>query len=118
MIDKINATHSVNFAKEFMDFIKKFGILGLAFGVVIGGAVKTLVDDLSKYILAPFINLILSKIGGLKPGQLPNFGVVGLDFGAFLSSVISFIVLMFIVFFAIKVVISRFISKEELDAMK
>jgi large conductance mechanosensitive channel len=118
MNNNISATHSVNFAKEFMDFIKKFGILGLAFGVVIGGAVKGLVDDLSKFILAPFINLILSKIGGLKPGQLPNFGVNGLDLGAFLSSVISFIVLMFIVFFAARVVLSRFISKEELDAMK
>ena len=118
MNNNISTASSVNFAAEFLQFIKKFGIIGLAFGVVIGGAVKGLVDDLSKYILTPIINLILAKVGNVKPGSLPNFGINGLDIGGLVASIIGFIVLMFIVFFAARVVLSRFISKEELDAMK
>jgi large conductance mechanosensitive channel len=118
MNNSVSASSSVNFAKEFIDFLKKFGIIGLAFGVVIGGAVKQLVDDFSTYILKPIINLILAKVGNVKPGSLPDLGVAGLDLGGLISAIIGFVVLMFIVFFAARVILSKFISKEELDAMK
>jgi large-conductance mechanosensitive channel len=118
MNNNISTASSVNFAQEFITFIKKFGIIGLAFGVVIGGAVKQLVDDFSTFVLKPLIDLILSKIGNVKPGSLPDFGVKGLDIGGLVASCISFVVLMFIVFTAAKFVLAKFISKEELDAMK
>jgi large conductance mechanosensitive channel len=111
-------TKSADFAKEFMDFLKKFGVIGLAIGVVVGGAVKTLVDEIVSNIVTPLINKIISMIIGSKSLTTPDFGIPGLNLGALISAFISFAVLMFIVFTAVKLILNKFISKEELDAMK
>ena len=111
-------TKSADFAKEFMDFLKKFGVIGLAIGVVVGGAVKTLVDEIVKNVVTPLINKIISIIIGSKSITTPDFGIPGLDIGALISAFITFAVLMFIVFTAVKMILSKFITKEELDAMK
>lgn len=118
MNNNISATSSVNFTKEFMDFLKKFGVIGLAIGVVVGGAVTKLIGVFTDTILTPIITLIFSKIGNLKPGQLPNLGVPGLDIAALIAGFINFAVLMFVVFVTVKFILNKFISKEELDAMK
>jgi large conductance mechanosensitive channel len=118
MNNNISATSSANMAKEFMDFLKKFGVIGLAIGSVVGGAVTKLIGSITDNVLTPVINLILSKIGNVKAGQIPNFGVTGLDIGALISGFINFAVLMFIVFFSVKFILNKFVSKEELDAMK
>jgi large conductance mechanosensitive channel len=110
--------NSAGMAKEFMDFLKKFGVIGLAIGVVVGGAVKTLVDEIVANIVTPLINKIISLITGSKSLDLPNFGIPGLNIGALIGALITFIVLMWIVFVAVKVILSKFLSKEELEAMK
>jgi large conductance mechanosensitive channel len=111
-------TKSADFAKEFMDFLKKFGVIGLAIGVVVGGAVKEFVDVIVKSLVDPVVKMILSFINFKSGGQISLPGGSALLIGDLISGVINFVVLLAIVFFAVKVVLSRFISKEELDAMK
>jgi large conductance mechanosensitive channel len=111
-------TKTSGFAKEFMDFLKKFGVIGLAIGVVVGGAVKDYVDVLVKTLIDPIVKLILGAINFKPGGLIPIGGGQAIMIGDFISATISFAVLMAVVFFAVKVVISRFISKEEMEAMK
>jgi large conductance mechanosensitive channel len=118
MQNNISTTAGADMAKEFMSFIKKFGVIGLAIGSVVGAAVTKLVAAITTNIVSPIINKILANLGGLKAGQTPNFGVEGLDIGSLISGFIDFAALMFIVFFAVKFLLSKFVSKEELDAMK
>ena len=101
-----------------MDFLKKFGVIGLAIGVVVGGAIKDLVGSVVTNIVTPIINKLISMAIGSKDIKVPNFGIADLNIGALIGELISFGALMFIVFVAVKTILSRFISKEELDAMK
>lgn len=123
---------STGIAKEFICFLKKFGVIGLAIGVVVGTAVKDYVDSIVKSLVTPLINVILSLIKFQPGGKIDllsttvvdkttgqkTYVVQSLLIGDFISSTISFLVLMAIVFFAVKFVISRFITKEEMESMK
>ena len=118
MNSNISTTSSLNFAKEFVSFLKKFGVIGLAIGVVIGTAVKEFVDVIVKSLIDPIVKVILSFIN-FKPGgviPLPNGNA--LLIGNLISGVINFVVLLAIVFFTVKIILSKFVSKEELEAMK
>jgi large conductance mechanosensitive channel len=109
MTDKITAHTSkgVSFIQAFMDFIKKFGVIGLALGVVIGSAVKALVDSLVANIVSPILGKII--------GAADLSGIVFFDIrvGQFLSDFINFIVLLFVVYIMVKVVIGSFLSEDE-----
>jgi large conductance mechanosensitive channel len=111
-------TKSADFAKEFMDFLKKFGVIGLAIGVVVGGAVKEFVDVIVKSLVDPIVKMILSFINFKSGGQISLPGGSALMIGDFISGVINFVVLLAIVFFAVKVILSKFLTQAELDAMK
>jgi large conductance mechanosensitive channel len=104
---------------EFFDFLKKFGVIGLAIGVVVGGAVKTYVDEIVKTMVTPIVNYILSSLN-FKPGgaiELPAViqGQVQekLLVGDLIAATINFFVLMLIVFIAVKFLISKFMGEED-----
>lgn len=102
----------LNFIEEFFSFLKKFGVVGLALGVVIGASVKTLVDSLVLNIINP----VLAKIVGQS--NLSGIEFQGIKFGSFLNDVINFFILMLVVYFAISFFIKRFLSEDELKALK
>ncbi len=105
-------TKNKSFIDEFMGFVKGFGVIGLAIGVVIGGAAKTIVDSLVANIIEP----ILAMIGGLD--NISELWVVeGIKFGAFIGDLINFLILLWIVFVAVKIIISRFLSPKEREDM-
>ena len=54
---------------EFMDFIKKYGVVGLAIGFIIGSASKNLVNTLVGDLLMPVITYFISG-GGWKETTL------------------------------------------------
>jgi large conductance mechanosensitive channel len=110
-------TKSADFVKEFMAFVKGFGVIGLALGAVIGGAVTGLVKNLTENIISPLINVILAKILNLKAGEIPNFGIDKLDIGKFVGGLIEFIVVLFIIYLAVKVLIARFLTEAEREKL-
>lgn len=86
--------------KEFKEFAMKGNVIDLAIGVVIGGAfgkiVSSMVDDvITPLILNPALKAAnLSNIADLKIGAV--------KYGSFLSNVISFIIIAFVLFLIIK----------------
>jgi large conductance mechanosensitive channel len=98
--------------QEFIAFIKKYGVLGLAIGVVTGTAVKDLVNSFVTNIINPILGRIVSE------GSLTSLEIWGIRYGAFLNEVINFTILMMIMFAFIKFFLSRFVEKEELEKIK
>ena len=107
-----NATKGIGFIKSFIQFIKKYGVVGLALGVVIGNAVKTLVDSLVANIISP----ILGKI--IQQGELASWVVWDIKIGSFVSDLINFVILLFIVYLAIKLIIGKLLSDDEKKQLK
>jgi large conductance mechanosensitive channel len=106
-----------NMAAEFFDFLKQFGVIGLAIGVVVGGAVKTFVDEIVTSLVTPVVNRILELVK-FKPGGIISLGGVddtktGLLIGDFIGSTINFLVLMLIVFIVVKFFISKFMGETD-----
>lgn len=84
---------------EFKQFISRGNVLDLAVGVIIGGAFKGVVDSLTGNIIQPLIDCI----GGAEvQGEIPLTGDISIKYGAFLSSVINFLIMAFVVFCIVK----------------
>lgn len=89
------------FFKEFKEFIAKGNVLDLAVGVIIGGAFSSIVTSLTDNIINPLINCI----GGAEiQGKIHLIGENYIDYGAFISAVINFIIMAFIIFCIVKAV--------------
>lgn len=90
---------------EFRAFLLKSNALALAIGVIIGGALGTVVNSLVNDVIMPPIGLVL---GGIDFSQLkivlksPAPGAdaateVAIRYGTFLNAVIAFVVIAFVV---------------------
>ncbi len=93
------------FFQEFKEFISKGNVLDLAVGVIIGGAFKGVVDSLTTNIIQPLIDCIggtdiQGKIQLIAPTDTTE-GVF-ITYGAFISAVINFIIMAFVVFLIVK----------------
>lgn len=87
------------FLQEFKDFAMRGNVMDMAVGVVIGGAfngiVNSLVNDLLNPLLGLFGNQDLS-------GYAFTLGGAEFRIGAFLTAVINFVLMAFVVFLLIK----------------
>lgn len=89
------------FFEEFKAFISKGNVMDLAVGVIIGGAFSAIVTSLTDNIINPLINCI----GGAEiQGKIHLIGDNYIDYGAFLSAVINFVIMAFIIFCIVKAV--------------
>lgn len=102
------------FLREFKEFISKGNVLDLAVGVIIGGAFSSIVTSLTDNIINPLINCI----GGAEiQGKIHLVGDNYIDYGAFISAVINFIIMAFIIFCIVKAVNKMMsIGKKEEEA--
>lgn len=108
------------FFGEFKKFITRGNVLDMAVGVIVGGAFTAIVNGLSNFILKPLINALLAVIlqgEGLEgavtmlvPAYLPdNPGAIDLansiyiDWGAFISAIINFLLTAFALFMIVKI---------------
>ena len=102
--------------KEFKEFIMRGNVMDLAVGVIIGGAFTSIVDALTSCFIKP----ILGLIGGAEvKGTIPlgNSGQA-LDYGTFLTAVINFIIIAFVLFIMLKAInTANKKSKERLEAL-
>lgn len=89
------------FIKEFREFIAKGNVLDLAVGVIIGGAFSTIVTSLTDNIINPLINCI----GGAEiQGKIHLIGDNYIDYGAFISAIINFLIMALVIFCIVKAV--------------
>ncbi len=89
--------------KEFIDFLKHYGVLGLAIAVIIGGKLNLLVTSLVNDILTPTILQPALNAAGVK--KIAELSYHGILYGKFLATVIDFTIVAFIVFILAKKVL-------------
>src|SRR4029079_17978517 len=86
--------------KGFLEFIRSQGVMGLAVGFILGGAVSKLVAALVTDIINPLLGLALNSINLNK-----NFIAIGkakLLWGSLASDFINFLVVALVVYFGVK----------------
>ena len=85
---------------EFKKFINRGNVLDLAVGVIVGGAFSSIVTSLVNNIFTPLIGLV---IGGVDFSNLCiTFKDTKIMYGAFLQSVIDFIIVAFCLFLVLR----------------
>ena len=85
--------------QEFKEFALKGNVLDMAIGVIIGGAFSGLVTSLTDC----FINPLIGCIGGAEvQGKIHLLGDQYIDYGSFITAVINFIIMAFIIFLLMK----------------
>lgn len=89
------------FLEEFKAFIMRGNVMDMAVGVIIGGAFTAIVNSLVNNIIQPMIAYLTG--GGAKIDGLVVPGTA-IDVGAFLSAVINFLIVAFIVFLMVKAI--------------
>lgn len=88
------------FLQEFKAFALKGNVMDLAIGVIIGAAFQDIVTSLTESFINPLINCIggAEVAGRIKLGDTGQF----LNYGAFLTAVINFVIMAFVLFLLMK----------------
>lgn len=104
------------FFTEFKSFILRGNVMDMAVGVIIGGAFSGIVTALTTDIINPLIN----GIGGAElGGTLKIYGGQKILYGHFISSIINFLLMAFVLFVLLKFVNKVFtINKKKEEPKK
>lgn len=86
--------------KEFRNFAMRGNVIDLAVGVIIGGAFGKIVASLVNDVLMPFIGLALGGINFSE--QAITVGAAVIKWGAFVQTVIDFVIVAFVIFLIVK----------------
>ncbi|HEY0178649.1 MAG TPA: large-conductance mechanosensitive channel protein MscL [Dokdonella sp.] len=111
----------MNFASEFKAFVMRGNVVDLAVGVVIGAAFGKIVTALVDQIIMPPIGLLIGGVDFsaykwvLKAAGPDGKGEVAIQFGAFLNTVVQFLIIALAIFVVVKL-INRLFMKHEAKA--
>lgn len=119
---------------DFRDFIARGDVMDLAIGIIIGSAFSAIVNSVVNNLLMPPLGLLIGNVDFqdlfiiLKQGQtaLPadatlqmakDAGAVTFNYGQFLTDVISFLILAFVIFLMVKGLqtVKNKVTKSETD---
>ena len=84
----------------FIIFIREQGVVGLAVGFILGGAVSKTVSSLVENIINPLVGLALGKVNLVD--KVTTIGTASLNWGAFISTIIDFLIIAAVVYFGVK----------------
>ncbi len=106
--------------KEFREFAMRGNVVDMAVGIIIGAAFGKIVDSLVRDVIMPPIGLLLGKVDFsnlflvLKEGKTAGpyltvevaqkAGAVTFNYGAFINTVITFVIVAFAVFLLIRAI--------------
>jgi len=102
------------FFKEFKEFAVKGNMMDLAVGMIIGSAFTSIVSSLVNDIFMPVISIFTGKLDfsnlfiALDGNQYPTLaaaqeaGAATLSYGSFISGLINFLIMAFVVFLIVK----------------
>jgi large conductance mechanosensitive channel len=104
--------------KEFKEFAMRGNVVDMAVGIVIGAAFGTIVKSLVADVIMPPIGLVLGNVDfsnlfiTIKEGAIPGpfstladaqkAGAVTINYGAFINTIVSFVIVAFALFMVIK----------------
>lgn len=92
-------------AKEFLAFLKNYGVIGLAIAVIIGGKANAMVDAVVKELLMPLVGLLLPS--GDWRNLAITVGETKFGIGPVLAALIDFLIVALIVFLVAKKVLKE-----------
>ena len=95
------------FSEEFIDFLNKYGVVGLAIAFIIGGAAGALISALVNDLLMPIIGVLIP--GGEWRTTVFLVGPIKFLLGDFAGALINFIIIALVVF-----LLSKQLSKTKL----
>lgn len=112
--------------KEFKEFAFKGNLIDMAVGIMIGGAFATVVKSLVDNLFMPPLGLLMANVdfkkldivlkeGVAANGDKPAIPPIAIDYGQFITDLISFILMAFAVFIIVKKVIAA-MKKQEIEA--
>lgn len=89
--------------KEFREFLDQGNVMGMAVGIIIGGAFTALVTALITDVINPIITMATGGTGSASglAIAIPGSDQV-IDFGAFISAIINFVLIAFVVFMLVR----------------
>lgn len=88
------------FLGEFKEFISRGNVMDMAVGIIVGSAFTAIVTSLVTDILMPIVGMVS---GGVDIADLSvKVGTVQLKYGAFLQSIINFLLIALVIFTMIK----------------
>ena len=87
------------FLNEFKEFALRGNVLDLAVGVIIGGAFQGVVNSLVQDIISPIIGLFANQDFS---NLVINIGDVQIKYGSFITAIINFIIMAFVIFLIVK----------------
>lgn len=117
---KVEKKERFKLAKEFKAFISKGNVLDMAVGLIVGSAFTAIVNSLVGDLLMPLLGLLTGKMDFsqlklvLQPAVeevldetgavvTPSVAEISLNYGAFIQSVISFLLIALAVFTLVKI---------------
>lgn len=98
--------------KDFIEFVRTQGVVGLAVGFILGKAVSDVVGSIVNDLINPIIGIFLGKFGDLSK---LTFSILdaNISYGKFLSILINFAIVALVVYFGVKK-----LGLDKLDAPK
>jgi len=87
---------------EFLDFLSKYKVMGLAIAFIIGVYLGALVQALVADLLMPVIGLAMPGLGNLKDA-LYTVSKQEFKYGDFITALITFIIVALVVFLIVKI---------------
>ncbi len=106
MVEEKKAEPPKGMVAEFMDFLMKYQVIGLAVAFIIGAAATKMVTAAVTDIIMPVIAVLIP--GGDWRTQVLQIGPVKFLLGDFVGAVIDFVIIAFVVFLIVK-----FMMKED-----
>ena len=104
--------------KEFMDFLSKYKVMGLAVAFIMGVYLGALIQSLVKSLILPIIGLAIPGLGNLSTFKIavpptsldaqgnpidPTYTGQLFGIGDFLVALITFIIVAFVIFLLVKI---------------
>lgn len=105
------------FIQEFKEFAMRGNVVDMAVGVIIGGAFGKIVSSLVGDIVMPALSLIagrisLADLSAVIPASLSGAEPIVIAYGAFLQSILDFLIIALSIFLAIRLM-NKFKKKQE-----
>jgi large conductance mechanosensitive channel len=97
--------------KEFIDFLKNYGVVGMAIAVIIGGKLNELVSSVVNDLVMPLV--LKPALEAAQVNNIRELSAGGILYGKVLGTAIDFTIVAFIVF-----AFAKMILKEEKVAKK
>jgi large conductance mechanosensitive channel len=92
--------------REFTEFLKNYGVIGLAIAVILGGKLNDLVSSVVNDLFMPLIFQPALKAANVDDIRLLSFN--GILYGKVIGSAIDFLIVSFLVF-----LIAKFLLREQ-----